>query len=154
MLIIELAKKGQIHIDKKTREIGLQRNYDNEEFIARELYRIANAPIKPISNIDSVIEACEREVGITYSDEQRQAIHACLTQNVSILTALGGSGKTSSMMTVARAIRENGQYAAACDQLEKKSGLHRDLSISRHGGIRLLHAVHSAAAPGKPPYRR
>lgn len=114
MLIIELAKKGLIHIDKKTREIGLQRNYDNEEFIARELYRIANAPIKPISNIDAVIEACEREVGITYSDEQRKAIHACLTQNVSILTALGGSGKTSSMMPVARAIRENGQYAALC----------------------------------------
>ena len=114
MLIIEMAKNDLVHINKKEREVGLERNYESEEAIARELYRIATAPITPIKNIEETIAACERETGFTYSDEQKQAIRACLTQNISILTALGGSGKTTSMMPVARAIKENGQYAALC----------------------------------------
>ena len=114
LLIIDMAKEELLHINKKTREIGLKRYYDSEAFIAEELYRIATAPVKPVHNIEETIAACERETGFIYSEEQKEAIRACLTQNISILTALGGSGKTTSMMPVARAIRENGQYAALC----------------------------------------
>lgn len=113
-LILAQIQEGLLYFDKQTRQIGLAKNREVEEKIAKELKRISSAPIVPINGIEDTIHKCEVEVGYTYSAEQRVAISNCLTSNISILTALAGSGKTASMLPVAQAMKDNGKYVALC----------------------------------------
>jgi len=114
LLLVELAKEERVYIEKETRRIGLVEYRELEEKIAHELYRISTAEVRPVRDIERAIAQSEYELGFQYSEEQRGAIRSCLTQNISIVTALGGSGKTTCMKPVSRAIRANGQYAALC----------------------------------------
>ena len=114
LFILDLIKQNLLFYEATTRRIGLVENRNNEEEIARELKRILSAPISPIHGVDRTILKCEEEVGYSYSVEQRIAINNCLTENVSILTALAGSGKTASMFPVAKAMKANNKSVALC----------------------------------------
>lgn len=52
-------------------------NLENE--IAKEIKRLADAPVEPIGrNMDSAIDEAERALGIEYTEEQRDAIKGML----------------------------------------------------------------------------
>lgn len=114
MLILDLIKEGRLFFEKETRRISIAENREREEKIAKELQRISNAEISSVNNIEKTIHECENKVGYTYSAEQRVAINNSLTSNISILTALAGSGKTASMFPVAQAMRDNYKSVALC----------------------------------------
>jgi ATP-dependent exoDNAse (exonuclease V) alpha subunit len=78
-----------------------------EEKIARESYSISNARGFELKGASGVIADCEKSTGFTYSEEQRQAIYNCLTNNVVLITGLAGAGKSSVMYPVTQIIKNN-----------------------------------------------
>ena len=112
--LLDMIKQGKLFCESSTRRICLMENRKTEEAIAWELQRLMKAPVTPINNVDYIISKCESEVGYSFSAEQRVAINNCLTSNVSVLTALAGSGKTASMFPVAQAMRLNYKSVALC----------------------------------------
>lgn len=76
--------------------IGLQRYYDIEYKIAEELLRIRNAPSNvKYENWEEKIKNLEKGQGWEFTEEQLAGISAGLENNVTIITGLGGSGKSS-----------------------------------------------------------
>lgn len=110
--ILELIKDGKVYYEKTTRRLGLMEHRIIEEKIARELYRISNARGFELKGASGVIADCEKSTGFTYSEEQRQAIYNCLTNNVVLITGLAGAGKSSVMYPVTQIIKNNQRQLA------------------------------------------
>ena len=56
-------------------EFALTRVWNLENEIAKEIKRLADAPVEPIGrNMDAAIDEAERALGIEYTEEQRDAI--------------------------------------------------------------------------------
>ena len=79
----------------KQEKIYLKENYDFEESIATNLSILNNKKINKITNINKIIEQIEKQLEITYNEEQKNAIINSLESNVSIITGGPGTGKTT-----------------------------------------------------------
>lgn len=100
-----------LHYEEKDKKIGLKYFWDLENKLKYETNRLLKA--KPIQfhikkSIEDVIKECEIENGWEYTKEQIEAIHGCLDNNMYIVTAPSGCGKTSIMKPIARYCKENG----------------------------------------------
>lgn len=89
---------------KDDERVALMRYRKLEEKIAEELLRINNGPMEDLGDVEKVITEAEFEVGYSYTDEQKQAIKTILSNKICILTAPGGTGKTSAMYPVVKAM--------------------------------------------------
>ena len=69
--------------------------YDKEIKIARNLKYISDKKIKKIKDLDEKLDALEKEIKITYNEEQRKAIVSSLNNNISIISGGPGTGKTT-----------------------------------------------------------
>lgn len=110
----EAVAEGTIYYEPETERVGLMMARKLESDIANEIHRLMSAPVKPINHVDDVITACEKTMGFEYSDEQKAAIKVILDNNVSLLTAKAGSGKSASMFPVVSALLREGYNVEQC----------------------------------------
>lgn len=87
-------------------EFALTRVWNLEDEIAKEIKRLADAPVEPIGrNMDAAINEAEGALGIEYTEEQRDAIKKVCSNNIAIVTGLGGCGKSTVVAGVLKVLR-------------------------------------------------
>lgn len=105
-----------LYYDEEQKRIGLKHYRELEENITEEVFRILNAPKKDLKKyhftIEDAIKECEQENGWEYTDEQKTAIYGCLGNNITIITAKAGSGKSASVQPITRFCLANGLFVA------------------------------------------
>lgn len=148
---VESAEPEFLYYDEKQKRIGLKHYRELEENITEEIFRLLDAPKKNLSKcrytIEDAIRDCETDNGWEYTDEQKAAIRGFLTNNVEIITARAGSGKTASVGPIARFCEANGliiaqtalsgRAASNLSEVTKIEGktIHRLLGYSPRGGF-------------------
>lgn len=148
---IESDEPEFLYYDEEQKRIGLKYYRELEENIAEEIFRLLDAPKKNLSRcrytIEDAIRDCEADNGWEYTDEQKAAIRGFLTNNVEIITARAGSGKTASVGPIARFCKANGliiaqtalsgRAASNLSEVTKIEGktIHRLLGYSPRGGF-------------------
>lgn len=148
---IESDEPEFLYYDEEQKRIGLKYYREFEENIAEEIFRLLDAPKKNLSKcrytIEDAIRDCEADNGWEYTDEQKAAIRGFLTNNVEIITARAGSGKTASVGPIARFCEANGlilaqtalsgRAASNLSEVTKIEGktIHRLLGYSPRGGF-------------------
>ena len=75
------------------RVVYLPRLYEAECFVARRL--LAGRTFPAPKNLEKMIQKAAREAGVTYSDQQEQAIRMAASQGVLLITGGPGTGKTT-----------------------------------------------------------
>ena len=83
--------------------------YYAERYSARKISKIREMESKIVLNKDpdEIIKTVEGEVGFQYADQQREAIKRGLTEKIMILTGGPGTGKTTTINGIIKAILEN-----------------------------------------------
>lgn len=148
---VESDEPEFLYYDEEQKRIGLKHYRELEENIAEEIFRLLDAPKKNLSRcrytIEDAIRDCEADNGWEYTDEQKAAIRGFLTNNVEIITARAGSGKTASVGPIARFCEANGliiaqtalsgRAASNLSEVTKIEGktIHRLLGYSPRGGF-------------------
>lgn len=148
---VESDEPEFLYYDEEQKRIGLKHYRELEENIAEEIFRLLDAPKKNLSRcrytIEDAIRDCEVDNGWEYTDEQKAAIRGFLTNNVEIITAKAGSGKTASVGPIARFCEANGliiaqtalsgRAASNLSEVTKIEGktIHRLLGYSPRGGF-------------------
>ena len=118
-------------------------NLENE--IAKEIKRLADAPVEPIGrNMDAAINEAEDDLGIEYTEEQRDAIKKVCSNNIAIVTGLGGCGKSTVVAGVLKVLRDksfaqtalSGRAAARMQEITGQDGktIHRLLGYDIENG--------------------
>ena len=123
-------------------KIGLSKYYNIEHKVAEELIRIRNAK----SNIccddwEEHIDHLERVQGWKFTDEQMNGIKTVLNNNITIITGLAGTGKTSVVSGVLEALNHyssvmcalSGRAASRMSEVTGKEGftIHRLLGFPK-----------------------
>lgn len=148
---VESDEPEFLYYDEEQKRIGLKHYRELEENIAEEIFRLLDAPKKNLTKcrytIEDAIRDCEADNGWEYTDEQKAAIRGFLTNNVEIITARAGSGKTASVGPIARFCEANGliiaqtalsgRAASNLSEVTKIEGktIHRLLGYSPRGGF-------------------
>ena len=94
-LLLDLQNNNDIYIDDK--KIYLYDTYQMEVDIAKTLDYVNNLPIvsKNISMFDTEVVKLQERLGVTYDENQLQAIKKTLESRISIITGGPGTGKTT-----------------------------------------------------------
>ena len=94
-LLLDLQNNNDIYIDDK--KIYLYDTYQMEVSIAKTLDYVNNLPIvsKNISMFDTEVVKLQERLGVTYDENQLQAIKKTLESRISIITGGPGTGKTT-----------------------------------------------------------
>ena len=126
-------------------EFALTRVWNLEDEIAKEIKRLADAPVEPIGrNMDAAINEAEDALGIEYTEEQRDAIKKVCSNNIAIVTGLGGCGKSTVIAGVLKVLRGksfaqtalSGRAAARMQEITGQDGktIHRLLGYDIENG--------------------
>lgn len=101
-----LASEGLIVVINK--RFYLTKYFMEEASIASNLKSISQNNVKKIKTIDEKISDIEKELGITYNDEQKKAIKSALKNSISIISGGPGTGKTTIIKAIVKLfIKEN-----------------------------------------------
>lgn len=94
-LLLNLQNNNDIYIEDK--KIYLYDTYQMEVGIAKTLDYVNNLPIvsKNISMFDTEVVKLQERLGVTYDENQLQAIKKTLESRISIITGGPGTGKTT-----------------------------------------------------------
>ncbi len=96
---MEEVLQRSIHLGKLIQEgdmIYLPSYYHAEMGVAHKLYRLSTAPFfAPNLSIEQTLLEIEEAKGVTYSDEQKQAIYSSIQSGVLVITGGPGTGKTT-----------------------------------------------------------
>nr|MBQ1578799.1 AAA family ATPase [Oscillospiraceae bacterium] len=74
--------------------------YRAECTAASHLARLAGQPQRTLPNLEELVDACEREQGIHYAEQQREILRAAAGHAVLAVTGGPGTGKTTSLRGV------------------------------------------------------
>ena len=110
-IVSVVSKSERIHYNASSKQISLELTYQSEQLIVNNIqYRLDNPTITRMKWQDYV------EVdGLKLTDEQQQILQVAQDNNVMILTAPGGAGKTSSMKALIYMLEDNGySYTILC----------------------------------------
>ena len=110
-IVSVVSKSEKIHYDVSSKQISLESTYQSEQLIADNIqYRLDNPTITRMKWQDYI------EVdGLKLTDEQQAILQVAQDNNVVILTAPGGAGKTSSMKALIYMLEDNGySYTMLC----------------------------------------
>ena len=117
--VYEVVRRGirdrTLYFDNADGRIGLTEYRRLEENLADEIVRIQNASAAiPIDErkAEEVLAKVEKEQGFGFTEEQNAAIWNTLNSQFSILTGLGGTGKTSAVNGIAHVLREHNYRVA------------------------------------------
>ena len=91
--------------NKARRRVYLQYYYDLEKNITKELKRLLNADNRfNYVGWEKAIEELEKGQGFTFAQEQKDGIELGLRNNVCFISGLGGTGKTSLVTGILKAL--------------------------------------------------
>ena len=117
--VYEVVRRGirdkTLYFDNADGRIGLTEYRRLEENLADEIIRIQNGSAAiPIDErkAKEVLAKVEEEQGFGFTEEQNAAIWNTLNSQFSILTGLGGTGKTSAVNGIAHVLREHNYRVA------------------------------------------
>ena len=117
--VYEVVRRGirdkTLYFDNTDGRIGLTEYRRLEENLADEIIRIQNGSAAiPIDErkAKEVLAKVEEEQGFSFTEEQNAAIWNTLNSQFSILTGLGGTGKTSAVNGIAHVLREHNYRVA------------------------------------------
>ena len=117
--VYEVVRRGirdkTLYFDNADGRIGLTEYRRLEEDLADEIIRIQNGSAAiPIDErkAKEVLAKVEEEQGFSFTEEQNAAIWNTLNSQFSILTGLGGTGKTSAVNGIAHVLREHNYRVA------------------------------------------
>ena len=117
--VYEVVRRGirdkTLYFDNADGRIGLTEYRRLEENLADEIVRIQNGSAAiPIDErkAKEVLVKVEKEQGFGFTEEQNTAIWNTLNSQFSILTGLGGTGKTSAVNGIAHVLREHNYRVA------------------------------------------
>ena len=117
--VYEVVRRGirdkTLYFDNADGRIGLTEYRRLEENLADEIVRIQNGSAAiPIDErkAKEVLAKVEKEQGFGFTEEQNVAIWNTLNSQFSILTGLGGTGKTSAVNGIAHVLREHNYRVA------------------------------------------
>ena len=141
-----LIGKKIVWVSDNKRFVALERVRKLENNIACELKRICNGEVQePKKEIDAAIKDAETQLGIEYTDEQKDAIRKIIRSNVSILTGFGGTGKTTVVSGVLKILEGysfaqtalSGRAAARMSEITMQEGftIHRLLGYKPEEGF-------------------
>lgn len=82
-------------ITKEEKRYYLADVYKMEVDIADALYGIATLPDIHFSDIDDLLKTLQGELGVTYNEEQKNAVKTALQNRVTVITGGPGTGKTT-----------------------------------------------------------
>lgn len=74
--------------------------YEAECSTAAHLAFLAGQPVRSVLNLEELVDACEREQGIRYAEQQRQILIEAARNSVLAVTGGPGTGKTTSLRGV------------------------------------------------------
>ncbi len=74
--------------------------YGAECYVAMRLGEMCRTEIAPPKGLDKLLRAIQKEQGLTYADQQRQAVELAASRQVMLLTGGPGTGKTTSLRGV------------------------------------------------------
>jgi len=127
--IIQLKEKNIIWNGVKGK-VALQKYYKLEEDISLELLRIMEGNHKfDFVGWEGRVRQTEIMQGWNFTDEQQQAIKDIMSNQINILTGLGGSGKTNTLLGSLKALDERVTFAQcalsgkASARMEEATGL-------------------------------
>ena len=101
--------------NKKSKIISSRVMYENERSVLRNLLRISSRYKKPaFLNIERAIENAEGNLGIKYTDEQKNAIRESINHGVFILNGKGGTGKTTVVKGIVEVLTSIGLTYHSC----------------------------------------
>lgn len=120
-------------------QIGLLSYYNIEKKIAEELIRIRNAesfiPSDSWKNWSDIITTVEEQNGWKYTEEQITGIHTALQENITLITGMAGSGKSSLVSGILAVLNKysyvqcalSGRAASRLSEITGKTGftIHR-----------------------------
>ncbi|MDD3261369.1 MAG: ATP-dependent RecD-like DNA helicase, partial [Oscillospiraceae bacterium] len=89
--------------------VYLPRLYRAEVFSAERLQMMMDYPSQPIADAEKAIEEFENKIGISYAEEQKEAIFTALTHGMLILTGGPGTGKTTTLNAIIRILQKKGE---------------------------------------------
>jgi exodeoxyribonuclease V alpha subunit len=129
---IEEEESKDFYMDRD--RIALFKNYYYEREIHKRLVEMMEKKSKTkVEDIDTRIQKLEKQSGFTYTDEQKEAIHKAVANNIFILNGKGGTGKS---FTVKGILNVLSQYSYACCALSGKAARiledHGLLSMTAH----------------------
>ncbi len=102
--------ENNIFLYKEKNKIGLKSYYETEMSIFEEIKSRFKEECKQLftdEQIENAIKSAETEQGFEYTDEQREVIKTSLKRNVSIISGIAGSGKSSIMRAIIKAYSQN-----------------------------------------------
>lgn len=120
--------------------------YDLEKEVAERVSDLTSTPHVPPKNIEAVLAKVEGALQLQLSDQQKAAVIAGVANNISIITGLPGTGKTSAvraLVNTARALGLAVQLAAPTGRAAKRLSevtnlqaltIHRLLKYDPEGG--------------------
>lgn len=84
-----------------------KRLYEQEKYIAYKLVELANKQLRPVKDVDKILQKLQKENGIIYAEKQVQAVRKSLANNVSVITGGPGTGKTTVIKAIINVLKEN-----------------------------------------------
>ncbi|NCE65272.1 ATP-dependent RecD-like DNA helicase [Pseudoflavonifractor sp. 524-17] len=132
-----------------------------EEYVAQRLGEMARRELLPPQGLDGLIDRIQREQGIVYAPQQRQAVATTAQRQVMLLTGGPGTGKTTSLRGVLALFDSLGldtALAAPTGRAAKRLGelcgreaatIHRLLETQFDPGSGRLVFAHDASDPLK-----
>lgn len=107
-VLAHMEEYKQLIIESDT-AVYLPMYYYAERYSARKISKIREVPSSVVLNKDpdEIIREVEEEVGFQYADQQKEAIRKGLTEKIMILTGGPGTGKTTTVNGIIKAILKN-----------------------------------------------
>ena len=110
-IVSVVSKSEKIHYDTSNKQINLESTYQSEQLIADNIQHRLDNPTVTRMKWQDYIEVD----GLKLTDEQQEILQVAQDNNVMILTAPGGAGKTSSMKALIYMLEDNGySYTMLC----------------------------------------
>ena len=97
-----LADRGEVECETVAGQDGvyLPALYEAETFVAHRIGLMSGEELLPPQGLDQLIGRIQREQGITYAPQQKQAVELAASRQIMLLTGGPGTGKTTCLRGV------------------------------------------------------
>lgn len=142
-------------------KVGLHKHIRTEERIAEKLLRLKNSKSKiQVNDWRKTIQDLEEQQGWKYTDEQLSAIQSAIDENVILITGYAGTGKSSVVSAILKALPEYsfaqcalaGRAAARLSEITHADGytIHRLLGYpaGTHNGFEYFEYIENGKVIG------
>lgn len=95
----QLLQAGRVEHDKIAgiTAVYLPEYFEAERYLTQRFLQMSTAEVVPPSDLEHIIADIERQLGISYAAQQRQALEQAAQNQIMILTGGPGTGKTTSL---------------------------------------------------------